>query len=71
MAVDIKTGAKVQNIDELGRYADGKIVRFTDEDIEVQFAKFGPEHNQKFALLLGCFSVRKPEATLAQQMRGE
>ena len=70
MAVDMKIGTKVQAIDELGRYVDGKIVRFTDEDIEVQFAKYGPKHNQKFALPLGRFSVRKHEATLAQQMRG-
>ena len=70
MAVDMTTGAKEQAIDELGRYADGKIVKFTDEDIEVQFAKFGPERNQKFPLPLSRFSVRKPEATLALQMRG-
>ena len=70
MAVEMKIGTKVQAIDELGRYVDRKIVRFTDEEIEVQFAKYGPEHNQKFALPLGPFSVRKPEATLAQQMRG-
>ena len=70
MAMDMKTGVKVQAIDELGRYADGKIVKVTDEEVEVQFAKFGPEHNQTFPLPLGRFSVRKPEATLAQQMRG-
>ena len=67
MSVDMKTGVKVQAIDELGRYADGKIVKVTDEEVEVQF---GPEYNQTFPLPLGRFSVQKPEATLAQQMRG-
>ena len=70
MAVNMKTGGKVQAIDELGRYADGKIVKLTEEKVEIQFAKFGPEHNQTFRLPLGRYSVRKPEATLAQQMRG-
>ena len=52
MAEQTKIGAKVQATDELGRYADGKVVRFSadgkvvrfSEDVEVEFTRFGPEH---------------------------
>ena len=66
----MKTGVKVQAFDELGRYADGKIVKVTHEEVEVQFAKFRPEYNQTFPLPLGRFNVQKPEAALAQNMLG-
>ena len=54
MAVNMKTSVKVQAIDELRQYIDGKIVKVMDQDVEVQFTKFGPKHNQTFPLPLQC-----------------
>ena len=58
----MKTGVKVQAIDELGRYPDGKIVKVMDQDVAVQSQSSVPSTIRSFPCHLAASVYGSPRA---------
>ena len=69
MAAKFKIGLKVQAVDELGRWADGKVVHEEGLAVEVKFTGWPEKFNRTF--VVPCDELREPVLPAEQQMRSK